>query len=321
MSLAFEAAARRLVNNVEILRTVSSCDIYVQLIFWEILHEIMWASRILTNLRLTTLLDCVNGQEQSEDTAGSRRQLEDLGKERQTCDSILAEQLGRRVDTPGTCENIPSQSVSARIVLGCTEFSQDDPKPTGFLSRLDDYPIWTSIILKMLKDLEQKMSKGEKLILDRPKLVEDPNVNSSLQEKEIVAFVREEGFLKHQERLQSAWDKLARYIIETESGFGGSRFPPLRLEDLDSTSLSTNQLSADPKPSKSLDVKSKDLAQAALAAILPSLDMQDLLQELEKSKTTSKSLSEMSSGTGHKGKETLYSDVAGASSTSPGLVP
>ncbi|WVQ63405.1 uncharacterized protein L199_001558 [Kwoniella botswanensis] len=103
--LVYEAASRRLVDNFEILRTVSACDTYVKLIFWEITHEVMWASRILTCQRLVVLQNCVSGQYLS-----GHRNLQLLG-----------------------------------CVLSCQEFKSEDPKPAEFLGPLEDYPKSTAM--------------------------------------------------------------------------------------------------------------------------------------------------------------------------------
>ncbi|WWD07248.1 hypothetical protein V865_005345 [Kwoniella europaea PYCC6329] len=241
--LAYEAASRRLVDNVEILRTVSACDTYIQLIFWEILHEVMWASRILTCQRLVALRNCADGSSGSSDDQSRHfwDSLCTLKAERRLCDSILVKQLLRRGEDAGSCElllagRFPEDNLHLLgCVLRCEDFKSEDPKPTGFLGRLEDYPTWSSPILTILGDLDARALNDEELVLSKLPVMEKEESLLPKQEREILALVRGEDFMAYHEKLQDAWDVCSAHITEYESGFGGSQFPSLDEESLLST--------------------------------------------------------------------------------------
>ncbi|KAK6906514.1 hypothetical protein I203_100499 [Kwoniella mangroviensis CBS 8507] len=243
--LAYEVASRRLVDNIEILRTVSACDTYVQLIFWEILHEVMWASRILTCQRLVELRNRTGGGFQSSNDQSRKfwDSLCTLTADRKLCDSILVAQLLRRGKDAGSCElllggRFPKDNLHLLgCVLSCEEFKSEDPKPTGFQGRLEDYPKWSSPILTMLGDLDARASHGERLVLSESTAMEREEPLLPKQEREILALVRGDDFMTYHESLQDAWDLCSAHIIEYESGFGGSQFPSLDKQALESTTI------------------------------------------------------------------------------------
>ncbi|WVW80755.1 hypothetical protein I302_102741 [Kwoniella bestiolae CBS 10118] len=237
---AYQDASRRLIDNIEILRAVSRCDAYVQLIFWEILHEVMWSARILTCLRQSELQNCLYNltKKSSDQPKPFWDSLSVLRTERKMCDAILVEQLLRRGKDARACEILlsgrrPEDNLHLLgCVTSCENFTVKDPKPTGFVARLHGYPTWSSPVLTMISDLEDRDANGDRVILSRPPIIRQDESVLPITQREILALVRSEEYMAYHERLQDAWDICSAHIIEYESGFGGSQFP-----NLDSTAL------------------------------------------------------------------------------------